>query len=68
MQSKKRSLVESCSNVAIGFGVAFISQRIIFPFFDVHISLADNFLITIWFTFISIIRSYCLRRFFTRKD
>jgi len=68
MQSKKRSLVESIVNVIVGFSVAYFSQRLIFPLFDVHISRADNLWITIWFTFISLIRSYTLRRIFNRKD
>jgi len=68
MQSKKRSLKESCCNVVVGFGVALFSQRLIFPLFDIHVSMGDNFWITVWFTFISIARSYTLRRVFTRKD
>jgi len=68
MQTKKRSIIESISNVLVGFGVAFLSQRLIFPLFGIHISVADNLWITLWFTFISIIRSYTLRRVFNRKD
>lgn len=68
MQSRKRSLIESFTNITIGFGVAFISQRIIYPLFDIHISMLSNFWIVVLFTFISMIRCYIIRRIFTRKD
>jgi hypothetical protein len=63
-QSKKFSLLESCVNVVVGYFVALASQIIIFPFFGIHASLKDNIYIGLWFTVISIGRSYCLRRFF----
>lgn len=65
-QTRKMSLVESVSNVAIGYGVALLSQLLIFPFFNIHISLQDNILIGAWFTVISIARSYVVRRIFNR--
>jgi hypothetical protein len=52
--------------VAVGYGIALLSQIIIFPFFDIHVSLKSNIWIGIWFTVISLARSYCLRRIFTR--
>lgn len=67
MQSKKHSLIESVSNVLIGYLVALFSQLLIFPFFGIDVSLSDNVLIGLWFTLISIVRSYTLRRFFNRK-
>jgi len=66
MQSKKFSLIESISNVVIGYLVALLSQIIIFPFFDIHVSLEKNIYIGLWFTAISIMRSYTLRRVFNR--
>jgi len=66
MQSKKQSLFESISNVIIGYFVALISQLIVFPFFDIEVKLQDNIMIGFWFTVISIVRSYLLRRFFNR--
>jgi len=66
MQSKKYSLIESCFNVAIGYLVALISQLLIFPMFDIHISMTKNLEIGLWFTVISLIRSYFIRRLFNR--
>ncbi len=67
MQSKWHSVVESMSNVAVGYGVALASQIVIFPFYDINISLQDNIAIGVWFTLISLVRSYVLRRYFTKR-
>jgi hypothetical protein len=64
-QTKKHSLIESIVNIIAGYFVALASQIIIFPTFNIHIPLSDNLLIGLWFTGISIIRSYTLRRIFT---
>jgi len=64
MQSKKHSFIESIINVLIGYIIAVLSQIIIFPLFGININLSDNFLIGLWFTLISIIRSYMIRRLF----
>lgn len=66
MQSKIGSLVESLINILIGFGIALGSQILIFPMYGVNISFHDNVIITLWFTLISIARSYMLRRLFNR--
>lgn len=66
MQSKIGSLVESLINILIGFGIALGSQLLIFPMYGVSIPLHDNVMITLWFTLISIARSYSLRRLFNR--
>lgn len=64
-QSRRHSAAESITNVAVGFGVALASQIIIFPLFGVYLPFSDNLLIGLYFTVISIVRSYCLRRWFT---
>lgn len=66
MQSKRQSLIESFVNVAIGYGVALLSQILIFPLFGIHIPLASNLAIGAIFTVISIARSYAVRRVFNR--
>jgi len=66
MQSKKFSLIESISNVIIGYLVALISQLLVFPLFKINVSLKTNIYIGLWFTGISIVRSYILRRIFNK--
>lgn len=66
MQSKKHSLYESFLNVLVGYAVAILSQIIIFPFFDINMTISQNLLIGLYFTIISVIRSYFLRRLFNK--
>lgn len=63
-QSRRGSLVEAFANIAVGFGVALVSQLIIFPLYDVRVPFSTDLMITVWFTVISLVRSYFLRRFF----
>ena len=63
-QTKIESFIEASTNVFIGYWVAIGSQLLIFPLFGVHIPLASNLMIGVWFTVVSFIRSYALRRWF----
>ena len=67
MQTRTHSLVESLTNVAVGFVVALLSQLAIFPMFGIHVPFTANLQIGLWFTAISIARSYLIRRWFTRR-
>jgi len=67
MQSKANSIIETLTNTAIGYFVALGSQLLVFPMFDIYIPLSDNLLIGLWFTVISILRGYVVRRWFNRK-
>lgn len=63
-QSRRMSFLESCINVAVGYGVAVAAQIAIFPVFGIKVPLADNLMIGAFFTIVSIARSYALRRVF----
>lgn len=63
-QRKLHSFLESIVNVLIGYGVALASQILIFPLYGIQVGLGTNIWIGFWFTLISIIRSYVLRRAF----
>ena len=67
MQTRRNSLIETLTNVAIGYGVALASQLVIFPQFGIHIAFTDDLVIGMWFTVVSIVRSYVLRRWFTKR-
>ena len=41
-QSRLMSLVESVANVVVGYGVAVVTQVLIFPIFGLHTTLAQN--------------------------
>jgi hypothetical protein len=66
-QSRTASLIESVFNVVIGYGVALASQLAIFPMFGIHLPLSDNLAIGAWFTIISLVRSYAIRRWFNAR-
>jgi hypothetical protein len=66
IQTRTTSLIESIANVVIGYGVALLSQIIIFPIYGIDINLKTNIVIGFWFTLISIIRSFTIRRLFNR--
>ena len=63
-QTKLQSLIESITNILIGYFVAIASQLAVFPLFGINIPLSDNLLIGVWFTVISLVRSYTVRRYF----
>jgi hypothetical protein len=64
MQTRLMSLVETMTNILVGLVISFLSQIVIFKLYDVHLSTQQNVEITLYFTIISILRSYALRRFF----
>jgi len=66
MQTKTQSLIESIANVVIGYGVAVLSQIIVFPIVGVEASVSQNLTIGLYFTAISLVRSYVVRRAFNR--
>jgi hypothetical protein len=66
-QTRLGSLIESLMNIAIGYGVAIASQVAIFPLFGINVPLATNLWIGVWFTAISLVRSYIIRRWFNAK-
>jgi hypothetical protein len=63
-QSRKMSLVEAVTNVVVGFVLAIVTQAALYPILGIPVSIALNVLIATVFTFVSIMRSYVLRRVF----
>ncbi len=64
MQSWWMSLVEALTNILVGYGLAVLTQAVVFPLFGLQASLVDNLLIGGAFTVISLVRSFALRRLF----
>lgn len=63
-QSRLMSLVEVFANVIVGYVVAIVTQILGFPIFGLHTTLAQNLKMGAVFTFVSIARSFVLRRVF----
>lgn len=67
MQTKKQSFFEALTNTAIGFVIAYGSTFIIFPLMGIESSPSKNIIITLFFTAVSILRGYLIRRFFNKS-
>lgn len=67
MQTKKQSRVETGIQQLAGFLVVLASQMVLFPIIGLEVSLIGNVGITIYFTIISMARSYIIRRYFNKK-
>ena len=63
-QSRRMSMAESLTNVAVGYGIAVATQIAVFPLFGLEVRLSDNLAMGAIFTGVSILRSYSLRRLF----
>ena len=62
-----RDIFESVIDVGSGFFLAIIIQLTVFPLFDMHPTIFENFQIAIIFTIVSMTRSALWRRFFRKR-
>jgi hypothetical protein len=67
MQTRLMSLIESVTNIVVGYVVAVITQLLVFPLFGLAASLGDNLMIGVIFIIVSLARSYALRRAFNAQ-
>ena len=61
-QSRFGSFVEACFNTAFGFLLSFLIQKTLNEIYDVEMSDATALWFVFWFTLISVLRSYIIRR------
>lgn len=66
-QSRLMSFVEAITNVAVGYGIAVVTQVLTFPIFGLYTTLAVNLQMGAVFTGVSLLRSYVVRRLFERQ-
>lgn len=67
-QSKIDSVLEATTNISIGAGIALIAQIVWFPIIGKDFTLMDNLMTTAFFTIVSFVRSYGIRRLFNGKS
>ena len=66
-QTVKGSMWEAATNVVVGFGINFVANLTILPLFGfAALTVEKNVLIGVLYTAISLVRSFVLRRIFTR--
>ena len=63
-QSKLESLAEVGVNVVIGWVIGLTAQVFFFPLIGIEATFSQNFISSIVFTVISIVRGYVVRRWF----
>ena len=65
-QSRKHSAIEAVLNVLIGFWVSVAANVWLLPLWGYQVSMSQAIEIGLLFTWISILRSYVLRRIFNK--
>ena len=65
-QSKFQSFIETCATVGSGMLVALAIQLLIFPLYDIKITMFENIQLVVIFTTTSLLRVYIVRRCFNR--
>ena len=63
-QSRKGSMFETITNILVGYWINFLGNALILPLFGFNVSISQNIKIGLFFTIISVVRSYGLRRFY----
>jgi hypothetical protein len=66
-QTRTQSLIESCTNIGIGFVINFFAQLVIFPSFGMDVTIGENIGIGLSFTVVSVARMYLIRRYFNGR-
>jgi hypothetical protein len=66
-QSMKDSILESWTNIAIGFGINYVANILVLPLAGFEVGMSGAFWIGAIFTGISVLRSFLLRRWFNFK-
>lgn len=65
-QSRRMSLIETCTSIGIGFVVSVVITAIVMPAYGHHVTMGENLQMTAIFTVASIARGYLVRRAFVR--
>ena len=63
-QGKKGSLVESIIQVLTGWGVAIITQLIVYPLMGIEVSIVQNINLSLIFIVVGFVKQYYVRRLF----
>lgn len=64
MQSKRMSAAETITSTVIGLIVSFASNTFIFYVLGISVPLRQNIIMIAFFTLVSVVRGYCVRRLF----
>ncbi len=63
-QTRLESLFEVSINVFIGWGLALLTQLIVFPLYGINVTFGEQLGMSSIFTTVAILRGYVIRRWF----
>jgi hypothetical protein len=66
VQPRALSALEAAANVVVGFGLALLTQVLVFPLIDLRVRPVETLWIALTFTAVSLARGFALRRLFER--
>lgn len=61
-QTRIMSLIETATNVVVGYVLAIATQIVVFPWFGIETGLTEHLTIGLAFVGVSLVRGYVLRR------
>ena len=67
MQSRLASFIEALTNVGIGMVVSFFGQIVVSHWYNLPLNVTQNMQIVLFFTVLSVLRSFVVRRWFNRR-
>jgi hypothetical protein len=67
MQSKRHSLYESLVGTLVGYVINLCVQLIVYPLYGATFTFFQNIQLCLIFLVVSLVRGYCIRRYFNRK-
>lgn len=65
-QSKRDSWIEAWANIIVGFSLNVVLNFVVLPLFGLHPTLGQSTSMALFFTAVSLVRTYMLRRLFNR--
>ena len=66
-QSRLGSLYEVIVSICVGFSINWVMNLLILPLYGFHINGGQAFSMGLIFTVVSVIRGYCIRRWFEKR-
>lgn len=67
-QTMRESMLETWTNIAIGFGINYAANMVVLPLAGLPVSAAGAFQIGVIFTAISVVRSFGIRRWYNYRS
>lgn len=68
MQTKRRSLIEAAVTTGVAILLSLLSYQLLAPYIGVVVTFQSNVYLTLYFTGLSFLRTYILRRLFNRAE